>query len=67
MRNLHDQFARIQKRYDRLKQLVDAQVQASGVTVDKDLHSYLKEVILSEGEKQIEEARPNTLKRIFWE
>jgi len=67
MRNLHDQFTRIQKRYDRLKQLVDTQVQASGVTVDEDLHSYLKEMILNEGEKQMEKARPNTFKRIFWE
>jgi len=55
IRSLHDQFTRIQKQYDRLKRFVDTQVQASGVTVDKDLHSYLKEVILSNGKKQMEE------------
>jgi len=47
--------------------LVNARVEANGVTVDEQVHSYLKDIILSEGEKQLEETRPNTFKRVFWE
>jgi len=67
MKNLHNQFCRIQKQHNRLKQLVNTHVEANGVTVDEEVHSYLKDIILSEGEKQLEEARPNTFKRVFWE
>jgi len=47
-----------------LKQSVNIHVETNGVTVDEEVHSYLKDIILSEGEKQLEEARP---KRVFWE
>jgi len=57
-------FAENKKQHN---QLVDAHVQANGVMVDKELHSYLKNVIMTDGERQLEETKPNTFKKIFWE
>jgi len=62
MKNLHDQFCRKQKQHN---QMVDAHVQANRVMVDQELHSYPKNVTMTDGEKQLEETRPNKFKRIF--
>ena len=58
----HHQRKVISKQHERLKEKVELLSQKVGVSVDRDLHNGLKEIMLQENENVLQSVPPNSIK-----